>query len=127
MDKVADRMEKIADYFLTGKIGAAGWLVVFLAIVTIRLFLDKFVARSVFSAMHPEMDLHNYLFFGLTFLLIWLWLSLILKIQPRKLAFLMIWACLLIDWPPVFDLIKTGGAVFAGPYLYGSLEQLKME
>jgi len=120
-------MEKIADYFLTGKIGAAGWLVVFLAIVTIRLFLDKFVARSVFSAMHPEMDLHNYLFFGLTFLLIWLWLSLILKIQPRKLAFLMIWACLLIDWPPVFDLIKTGGAVFAGPYLYGSLEQLKME
>lgn len=112
---------------LAGEISVASWLVIFLGIITVRLFLDKFVARSAFSAIYPEMDLHNYLFFGLVFLLIWLWLSLILRVKPQKLAFLMIWACLLIDLPPIFDLIKTGGTVYVGPYLYGSLEQLKME
>jgi len=127
MDKIIKKLEIIVDKLLAGEISAVSWLAIFLGIVTIRLFLDKFVAQSSFSTIQPEMDLHNYLFFGLVFLLIWLFLSLILKIKPQNMAFLMIWACLLIVLPPIFDLIKTRGSVYAGPYIYGSLEQLKMQ
>jgi 4-hydroxybenzoate polyprenyltransferase len=121
------KIEEIINTLLAGKISAASWLAIFLGIVTLRLFLDKFVAQSAFSTIQPEMDLHNYLFFGLVFLFIWLFLSLILKTKPQNLAFLMIWACLLIALPPIFDLIKTGGAVYVGPYLYGNPGELKME
>ncbi|MBU2028672.1 hypothetical protein KJ761_02150, partial [Patescibacteria group bacterium] len=127
MGKIIKKLEGIIKTLLTGQISPASWLAIFLGIVTLRLFLDKFVAQSSFSTIQPEMDLHNYLFFGLVFLLIWLFLSLILSIKPKNLAFLMIWACLLIDLPPIFDLIKTGGAVYVGPYLYGNLSELKIE
>jgi len=127
MDKIIKKAEKITEALFSGEISAANWLAIFLGIVTLRLFLDKFVAQSSFSTIQPEMDLHNYLFFGLVFLLVWLFLSLILGIKPKELAFLMIWACLFIDLPPIFDLIKTGGSVYVGPYLYDSLERLRME
>ncbi len=127
MDKITKKIEKIVEKLLAGQISPTNWLAIFFGIVTLRLFLDKFVAQSVFSTIQPEMDLHNYLFFGLVFLLIWLWLSLILRVKPSQLAFLMIWACLLIDLPPIFDLIKTGGAVYIGPYIYGNLDELKVE
>jgi 4-hydroxybenzoate polyprenyltransferase len=126
MDKIIKKIEVIVNTLLAGKISSANWLAIFLGIVTVRLFLDKFIAQAS-SAIQPEMDLHNYLFFGLVFLLIWLWLSLILRIKPQNLAFLMIWACLLIDLPPIFDLIKTGGSVYVGPYIYGNLAELKIE
>jgi len=140
MDKFKKSVEKIVEALfsgqpagatptalLAGEIGALKWIIIFLGIVTIRLFLDKFVAQSSFSAIQPEMDLHNYLFFGLVFLLIWLFLSLILDLKPKNLAFVMVWACLLIDLPPIFDLIKTGGSVYVGPYIYGNLKELKIE
>jgi len=127
MDKFIKSLEKIINRLLAGEISMVNWLAMFLGIVTLRLFLDKFIAQSAFSAIQPEMDLHNYLFFSLAFLLIWLWLSLILQVNPKNLAFLMIWACLLIDLPPIFDLIKTGGAVYIGPYVYGGPAELKIQ
>jgi chlorophyll synthase len=139
MDRIVKKIEKIVEGLLSGQpagatrsallageIGAANWLAIFLGIVTLRLFLDKFIAQPSLT-IQPEMDLHNYLFFGLVFLLVWLFLSLILGLKPKNLAFLMIWACLLIDWPPIFDLIKTGGSVYVGPYIYGNLEELKTQ
>jgi len=62
MDRIVKKIEKIVEGLLSGEIGAANWLAIFLGIVTLRLFLDKFVAQSSF-AVQPEMDLHNYLFF----------------------------------------------------------------
>lgn len=120
-------MERVVALLFIGKISATGWLAIFLGIVTLRLFLDNFVAKSFSGRSIVEMDLQNYLFFGLTFLLIWVYLSLILRKKPSELAFLMIWASLLIDLPPIFDLIKTRGEIYIEPYLYSSLAQLKIQ
>jgi 4-hydroxybenzoate polyprenyltransferase len=122
-----DKIRKKIDALLIGKISAINWLVIFLGIVVIRLFLDNFVAKSFSSEIILEMDLQNFLFFGLTFFLIWAFLSLILKKKPSELALLMIWASLFIDLPPILDLIKTRGEIYVEPYLYSSLAQLKMQ
>lgn len=115
------------DKLFQEKISPAFWMMTFLGIVAVRLFLDKFVAKGSSPAIQIEMDLHNFLFFGLTFLLVWAFLSLILRTKPFKIAFLMICATLVIDWPPIFDMIKTGGEVYWGPYLFSSLAQLKLQ
>lgn len=119
--------KKIEENLFSGKIRPLHWLLVFLGIVSLRLFLDNLVAHSASISFKLEMDLHNFLFFGLLFMLIWLFLSLILGLRPSRLSFLMIWACLLIDLPPILDLIKTGGSVYIGPYIYTSLKELKVE
>ncbi len=127
MEKAKKRIEKIINTLFNGTISPVSWLMTFLGIVAVRLFLDKFVAKGNLPAIQIEMDLHNFLFFGLTFLLVWAFLSLLLKTKPFKLAFLMICASLVIDWPPIFDMIKTGGEVYWGPYLFSSLAQLKLQ
>lgn len=120
-------MKEIIEKFFNETISPVFWMITFSGIVVIRLFLDKFVAKSSAPALQWEVDLHNLLFFGTIFLLIWAFISLILKTKPFKLAFLMICASLAIDCPPIFDMIKTGGETFWGPYLYSSLALLKVQ
>jgi 4-hydroxybenzoate polyprenyltransferase len=114
------KIEKFVNKLLTRKISPVFWLINFLGIIFIRLFLDKFIARSSSPLFDFIMDIHNILFFLLTFLFIWLILSFILKKKPFELAYLMLWASLFIIFPPILDLIKTGGDVYWSFYLISS-------
>ena len=127
MKKAKEKVKEIINGLFGKTISPVFWLATFLGIVSVRLFLDKFVAKGSSPKIQWEMDVHNFLFFGLTFLLVWALLSLILQIKPFQLAFLMICASLVIDWPPIFDMIKTGGEVYWGPYLYSNLALLKLQ
>lgn len=120
-------VKKAVSSLFEKKISPLFWMLNFLSIVAIRLFLDKFIAHSKAPIIEPIMDIHNILFFLLIFLLIWLVLSLVLREKPGKLAHLLTWANLLIIFPPVFDMIKTGGDTYWSFYLFSSPKDLWLQ
>jgi chlorophyll/bacteriochlorophyll a synthase len=122
-------MKKVYQIFgnlLEAKISLASWVSVFLSIILLRVFEEQFIARSqMLSTYQLAIEyIHNLYFFLLAFLLIWLFLSVYLKIRIHRLSFIMAWASLLILLPPLFDMIKTKGAVFWSFYVIGSLANL---
>jgi len=120
-------MEKIVRNFeglLGKKISPLFWLVNFFGIVAIRLYLDKFIAKSNLPLFDLIMDIHNLLFFFLSFSLVWLVLARLLKKTPFELAFFMLWTSLTIIFPPIFDLLRTGKYVFWSFYLISSPRDL---
>lgn len=115
---------RFVESVLNQKMGPLAWLVNFSFVVALRLYLDKFIAKAETPLFDLIMDLHNLLFFFLIFALIWVFLSLVLARPPFTLAYLMSWSALAIVFPPVFDLIKTGGHVFWSFYLLSSPQDL---
>ncbi|MFZ2188462.1 MAG: UbiA family prenyltransferase [Candidatus Moraniibacteriota bacterium] len=112
-----DKLVKFIDNILGKKIDPAFWCLNFSGIIALRLYIDKFIAKSNSPLFDLVMDIHNLLFFFLSFALVWLVLSVILKKKPFILAYLMLWASLAIIFPPIFDLIRTGSEVFWSFYL----------
>ncbi|MFZ5982241.1 MAG: UbiA family prenyltransferase [Patescibacteria group bacterium] len=119
-----ERLKKITRDIFERRIGPASWLGNFLGLVMLRLFLDKFIAKTSSPLFDFIMDIHNILFFGLTFLLVWLVLSLVLREKPFKLSYLMLLASSFIVFPPIFDLLRTGGEVFWSFYLISAPKDL---
>jgi len=120
MEKIARTFENILDK----KISLIFWCVNFLGIITVRLYLDKFIAKSDVPLFYLIIDIHNLLFFFISFSLVWLVLSIILKKTPFDLAAFMLWAMLTIIFPPIFDLMMTGKYVFWSFYLVSSPSDL---
>jgi 4-hydroxybenzoate polyprenyltransferase len=123
MQKVA----KFIDNILEKRVSPVAWFFNFLGIVVVRLYLDKFIARARSPLFDLIMDLHNLIFFFLSFALLWLVLTLVLKKKPFDLSYLMLWVSLAIIFPPLFDLARTGGEVFWSFYLLSSPQDLFLE
>ena len=116
-------MEKIKKVILVltqRRVSPTLWLATFLGIVVTRLFFDKFIAKANAPLFDLVMDIHNILFFGLTFLSVWLFLSLILQKKPFDLSYLMLLASFFIIFPPILDLLQTKGEVYWSFYLISS-------
>ncbi|HCU70773.1 MAG TPA: hypothetical protein DIC35_03375 [Candidatus Moranbacteria bacterium] len=97
----------------------------FLGIIGLRTFEDKFLASSSSPWEDVMIELmHNFLFFSLTSLLVWLILSFFLKKKPRELISLVAWSNLLVLLPPLFDMVKTKGNVFWSFYLLSDIKTL---
>lgn len=98
----------------------------FLSVLILRCFIEQYVALS--SLLSPNEVLvefiHNLFFFGLSFLLIWILLSFILKINPVRLGYLFNWAFLLMLFPPLADILMTKGEIFWSFYLLGNVKTL---
>ncbi len=104
------------------KVTLLNWATVFLIVIFLRIFIEFFLAFSthpLFKSLIIEY-IHNLFFFLISYLLVWLFLSFILKIKPQKLAYLLLWASLLIIFPPILDMLKTQGQVFWSFYLLSS-------
>lgn len=95
------------------KVDPVTMLLVFLAIIGMRMFVEFFLIPRNFQAEDVLIEyLHNLLFFSITLLLMWMLLSFFLKSNPQKLAFPMLLAMWIILFPPIADILWTKGDVY---------------
>lgn len=122
---VLQKTEQLIDQVLAEKTGGLALFLSFTGIIIIRVFEEKFLAYApaAMSEIITEF-LHNFLFFAITFTLVWFVLSLILKKNPAKLATVVLWASMIIFFPPLIDMAKTGGEIFWSFYLLNSVSGL---
>ncbi|KKR21843.1 MAG: hypothetical protein UT50_C0003G0024 [Candidatus Moranbacteria bacterium GW2011_GWA2_39_41] len=124
MDKfknIGKKLERFVDGMLAGKVSATALLASLLGIIAIRGFEEHFLAYA--PATVGEMliaNVHNFLFFANTFVLVWLALSFFLQKNPAKITTIILWALWLILLPPLIDMVKTGGDIFWSFYLLNS-------
>lgn len=120
------KLQKIVEELLEKKISILTWIVVFLSMIVLRGFIEQFVAKSLPLAPQESLIelIHNLYFFILVLVFIWLYLSLILKINPARLAYIMSWATFLMLLPPFIDMVRSGGEIFWSFYLLSSPHDL---
>jgi len=124
-----EKVRKLIEEWEKKEITPVTFLVVFLAVITVRLFVEQFIARAVplnFSEVVMEY-VHNIYFFSILIIALWVFLSLMLKVKPQKLAGIFIWASLLVILPPIIDIIRTKGEVYWSFYLLSSVADLKTQ
>lgn len=109
--------------------GLSAWIAVFLSAMVLRSFIERFLAKT-----SPDSDyevivefIHNIFFFGISFILLWLFLGKLLKINPGRLSFVFLWVTLAVPLPPIFDIFKTGGEVFWSFYLISDPARLFLQ
>lgn len=126
MQKIMNILGKKVDKLLDKSVSPIQFLVAFLGIITIRVFVEQFVARAIplnFGEMIVTWT-HNLFLFFITFSLVWLYLSFYLRINPAKLSFFFSVASLLIIFPPLIDIWKTRGETFWSFYALGGARDL---
>lgn len=124
MDNFIKKINNRLDGFSENAPDPLAWIFSFAGIIVVRLFLDNFVAgRGKFTLASPT-DVHNLLFFLLVIISLWLWLAFCIQKNPIKLSNIVLWASLIIIFPPILDMLKTGGAVFWSPYLFSGFHEL---
>ncbi len=120
MKKILAKIESKLLGSFEQKIGILEWLSTFSAIIALRVFVEFFLASKAISFDSILIEyLHNFLFFALAIILVWLNLSFFLKVKPQKLSKLLFWSLWGILLPPIFDMIKTHGAVYWSFYIVG--------
>jgi len=124
LKKIRERISSVS-----GKtISPLGWALSFLSIIAIRVFIEFFVSSRALSIDEVVIEYtHNFYFFSISLLLIWLIISLILKTNPARLSIFIIWVAWLIIFPPIIDMIKTGGDVYWSFYVINGIGTLKMQ
>jgi len=121
-----EKLQKQMENFLEKKVSLLSWSGSFLGIIFLRVFIEQFIGKSAPAdafALVVEY-LHNFFFFLLSFISIWLFLSFILDVNPKKLTPIFLWAQFLILFPPLLDMLKTGGSVYWSFYLLGNVSEL---
>lgn len=111
------KIVKLVDSVLEKKVEPATWLLNFCGIIILRLYLDKFIAQANSPLFDLIMDVHNFLFFFLAISLVWFILGKIIGKKPFELAHFMLCVSLALIFPPILDMLKTGGEVFWSFYL----------
>lgn len=121
--------QKIYEMLFDIKVTPLQWLAVFAGVVAIRVFIEKFSQGFPNETLNyiATFYIQNLFFFLLTFLLIWLWLSFILKTNPSSLANILLWSSWLIVFPPIIDIIWTGGDVYWSFYLLNDIPGLWLQ
>lgn len=127
MEKFLLKIEKSIDWFLDKEVGVLTWILGFFGIITSRLFIDDFVAKSGSFNLFSANSVHNYLFFLINLLFLLLLLSFFLKIRPFRLSNLFFWLIFGFIFPPILDMIKTGGALFNSSYLVSNIGDLWLQ
>ncbi|HAI73951.1 MAG TPA: hypothetical protein DCS28_03815 [Candidatus Moranbacteria bacterium] len=116
-------IENFIDKILDQKVGILAWIGGFSGIITLRVFIEFFLASKALSIESIESIIiefvHNFLFFALAVISIWSILSFFLKVNPQKLSKLLFWSLWAILLPPIIDMVKTGGEVFWSFYIIG--------
>jgi len=114
---------------LEKEVSVIGWTGVFLGVIFLRTFTEQFLAKTSTIAPYEAVleFIHNLLFFSITFLLLWLLLSFILKVNPKKLSAVFLAASFIILFPPLIDMAKTGGETFWSFYILSSAADLKLQ
>jgi hypothetical protein len=101
-------------------------LLSFLGMIALRVFTEHFLAiSSPVSTYEVIIELiHDTYFFGISFLALWIFLSLLLKVEPKKLSCFFVWGSFLILLPPIIDMLRTQGAVFWSFYILNDPSEL---
>jgi len=102
---------RIVHFFTGSKIDALDFLLSFLGIILIRIFIEYILANQA-SLESIIISLHNFFFFFLLFILIWLVLAFVIGIRPSQMVGFLYWGMWIIILPPLFDMLRTGGQVF---------------
>lgn len=104
------------------------WLLTLMAMIVIRLLIIDLA-----SGFHGKEGgfllaffFQDLFFFLETLLLIWIWLALILKMNPQKLFGLMFWGTWLVILPPIIDLVFFQ-KIFWSFYLFSDLKLLGLQ
>lgn len=121
-------IENFIDKILNQKVGILAWLGGFSGIIALRVFIEFFLASKALPIDSIIIEfVHNFLFFAIAIISIWLILSFFLKINPQKLSKLLYWSLWAILLPPIIDMIKTGGEVFWSFYIIGGPKFILMQ
>lgn len=123
-----DKLKTTLDALMMKKIGVLMWAAGFLGVVAIRTFIKTFLVSPGYSLIGTLTDyLHEVFFFFITFALVWLFLSFILRKSPEFFSTVMFWAIWLMIFSPVLDMLRTGGGMFWSFYLLGTPKELLPE
>ena len=124
-----DRIKKIINNLLAQKVSLVAFSGTFLGVIILRIFEEQFIAKSVPISFYDVVIeiIHNLYFFLVSFLLLWLLLSWILKMNPKKLGGVFTWASLMILFPPLLDMIRTNGEVYWSFYIISSFSDLQLQ
>lgn len=124
-----NKFKKIENFFnglFEKRVSLLSWIFAFLGIIFVRCFVEQFVAFS--KPMLPYESVleyvHNFYFFSLAIVLIWLFLSFILKVNPKKLSIILIFSSIFAIFPPLIDMIRTGGEIYWSFYLFSTPRDL---
>lgn len=128
MKKIITLIAKNLDALFVGEVDVLTWFFGFAGIMAVRELIKSLLATAGFSMIEVVTDyVHEALFFAITFLLVWFFLSFILKINVSRLSKAFFWAAWIVVFPPVIDMLKTGGSVFWSFYLLGNPSELWLE
>lgn len=126
MKKIREKIEEFFAKTTNRTVSPLAWSFGFLSIIAIRMFIEFFVSSKALLFEEIVIEyIHNFYFFSISLLLIWLILGLILRENPSRLSIFIIWVSWLIMFPPVIDMIKTGGDVYWSFYALNGVEGLK--
>ena len=80
------KIENFLDNLLEKKANLLSWIVAFLSVIFIRIFIEQFLAlaKPILPYEVVIEYVQSFYFFSLVIVIIWLILSLILKIKPQK-------------------------------------------
>jgi len=121
-------IEQFLGGFLEQKVGILSWLLGFSGIIALRVFIEFFLASKALPIELIIIEyVHNFLFFAITLIFIWLIVSFFLGINPQKLSKLFFWILWGILLPPLLDMLKTGGEVFWSFYIIGGPKFLTVQ
>jgi hypothetical protein len=128
MKKAIHFVGKILDNLLAGQVDVSTWFLGFSGIMAVRELIKSFLATPNLSLLEVTTDyVHELLFFGITFLLVWLFLSFMLNVNVSRLSGAFFWASWIVIFPPLIDMLKTGGSIYWSFYLLGSPTELWLE
>lgn len=123
------KLEKLIRGFLEKKTAPIAYVGAFSSVIFLRVFVEQFLAKAPALPFYEIIIefIHNFYFFLISLLLIWLLLSFMLAIRPQKLLHVFSWASLLIIFPPLIDMAKTKGEVFWSFYILSGIQDLKIQ
>jgi 4-hydroxybenzoate polyprenyltransferase len=120
------RIKGVIDRIVARDISLTEFLVGYLSVLALRVFIEEFLASAGEISVSEVLIeyIHNLNFFTITLVLIWLFLSYLLRVNPKRLSFLIVSASTMIIFPPLLDMIRTGGEVYWSFYLISTAGQL---
>lgn len=126
--QISKKLDLFLDKILSIKISSRQLAGSFLGVVILRVFEESFLASAhttVTSAVNGF--LYNFFFFAILYLILWLFLSWLLKVEFQQLTGMILWSFWLLLLPPILDMLKTGGSVFWSFYVLEGLEGLWLQ
>jgi len=128
MQELLLKIKKIYAEMPAFSISPLEWVLSFFSIIALREFIEGFLAAKAGSFEDLAVDYFQNVYFALiSLLLMWIFTSLFLKINPLKAVLLFTLGIWLMLLPPILDIIKTGGEVFWSFYMIGDLAYLKLQ